>query len=100
MVKPSTLILTVCAMITHRLGYGHFSTIHPYFFLSLLPFKPKIVLSYSCYILVAFVMALVIHLELNGCQTLLSHDDAIEDLKSQGWDVFLKIFEGYNLQVA
>jgi hypothetical protein len=45
-------------------------------------------------------MAPVILLEPNGCQALLSHDDAIEDLKSQGWDVFLKKFEGYNLQVA
>jgi hypothetical protein len=24
----------------------------------------------------------------------------LRDLKIQGWDVFLKIFEGYNLQVA
>jgi hypothetical protein len=45
-------------------------------------------------------MAPVVRLEPNGFQALLSHDDAIEDLKSQGWDVFLKIFEGYNLQVA
>jgi hypothetical protein len=45
-------------------------------------------------------MAPVVRLEPNGCQALLSHDDAIEDLKSHGWDVFLKIFEGYNLQVA
>jgi hypothetical protein len=87
-------------MITHRLGYGHFSTIHLNLFLSLLPFKPKIALSYSCYIIVAFFMAFVLRLEPNGCQELLSHDDAIEDLKSQCWDVFLKIFEGYNLQVA
>jgi hypothetical protein len=42
-------------------------------------------------------MAPVIRLEPNGCQDLLSHDDAIEDLKIHGWDVFLKIFEGYNL---
>jgi hypothetical protein len=87
-------------MITHRLCYGHFSTIHSDLFLLLLPFKPKTILSYPCYILVAFVMAPVIRLEPNGCQDLLSHDDAIEDLKIQGWDVFLKIFEGYNLQVA
>jgi hypothetical protein len=45
-------------------------------------------------------MAPVIRLEPNGCQALLSHDDAIEDLKIHGWDVFLKKFEGYNLQVA
>jgi hypothetical protein len=87
-------------MITHRLCYGCFSTIHSDLFLLLLPFKPKTILSYPCYILVTFVMALVIFLEPNGCQELLSHDDVIEDLKIQGWDVFLKIFEGYNLQVA
>ena len=44
-------------------------------------------------------MTLVILLEPNGCQDLLSHDDVSEDLKIQGWDVFLKKFEGYNLQV-
>jgi hypothetical protein len=45
-------------------------------------------------------MASVVLLEPNGCQALLSHDNAIEDLKSHGWDIFLKKFEGYNLQVA
>jgi hypothetical protein len=98
-IKPLMFTPTICAMITHRLCYGHFSIIHLDLFLFLLPFKPKTILSYPCYILVAFDMALVIHLESNGCQDLLSHDDAIEDLKRQGWDYFLKIFEGYNLQV-
>ena len=50
--------------------------------------------------MVTFFMAHVVRLEPNGCQDLLSHDDAIEDLKIHGWDVFLKKFEGYNLQVA
>jgi hypothetical protein len=50
--------------------------------------------------MVIFVMAHVIRLERNGCQDLLSHDDAIEYLKSHDWDVFLKIFEGYNFQVV
>jgi hypothetical protein len=45
-------------------------------------------------------MAPVVRLEPNGSQALLSHDDAVEDLKSQGWDAFLKRFEGHNLQVA
>jgi len=45
-------------------------------------------------------MAPVVHLEPNGCQALLSHDNAVEDLKSQGWDAFLKRFKGHNLQVA
>jgi hypothetical protein len=38
--------------------------------------------------------------ELNGYQVLLYHDDAIEDLKVQGWDSFIKRFECYNLHVA
>jgi hypothetical protein len=36
----------------------------------------------------------------NGFQALLSHDDAIDDLKAHGWDVFLRKFEGYNLAVV
>jgi hypothetical protein len=28
------------------------------------------------------------------------YDDVSEDLKSQGWVMFLKKFQGYNLQVA
>jgi hypothetical protein len=31
---------------------------------------------------------------------LLLHDDASEDLKNQGWDMFIKKFQGCNLQVA
>jgi hypothetical protein len=45
-------------------------------------------------------MAPVVRLEPNGCQALLCHDDAIEDLRGQGWDAFIKRFEGYNLHVA
>jgi hypothetical protein len=45
-------------------------------------------------------MAPVVRVEPNGSQTLLLCDDASEDLKSQGWVVFLKKFQGYNLQAA
>jgi hypothetical protein len=45
-------------------------------------------------------MAPVIQFEPNGSQTLLLYDDASEDLKSQGWDMFIKKFQGYNLRVA
>jgi hypothetical protein len=31
---------------------------------------------------------------------LLFHDDVGEDLKSHGWEIFIKKFEGYNLLVA
>jgi hypothetical protein len=37
---------------------------------------------------------------MNGSQALLSNDDAVEYLKVQGWDDFIKRFEGYNLCVA
>jgi hypothetical protein len=92
--------LDFCAMITHRLRYGFFPLIHLDLFLSFIPSKPKTVLSHPCYIIVAFVIDPVVRLEPNGCQTLLSHDDAIKYLKRQCWDAFLKRFEGYNLQVA
>jgi hypothetical protein len=29
----------------------------------------------------------MVRIEPNGCQDLLSHDDAIDDLKAHGWDV-------------
>jgi hypothetical protein len=45
-------------------------------------------------------MAPMVCIELNGCKALMFHDDAINELKAHGWDVFLKKFEGYNLQVA
>jgi hypothetical protein len=45
-------------------------------------------------------MALVVRIELNGSQELLSHDDAVEDLKGQGWDIFIKKFKGYNLHMS
>jgi hypothetical protein len=87
-------------MITHGFCDGRFPIIHSILLISPLLFKPKTILSYPYYILVAFVMAPIIHLESNGFQELLCHDDVIEDLKIQGWDVFLKTFEGYNLQVV
>jgi hypothetical protein len=81
MIKPLVFTPTICVMITHKLCYGRFSTIHSDFFMLLLPLKPKTIMIYPYYILVAFVMAPVIRLELNGCQDLLSHDNAIEELK-------------------
>jgi hypothetical protein len=100
MIKPLVFTPTTCAMITHRLCYDQSSTIHEDLFLFLLPFKPKTILNYPCYSLVAFVMAPVIFLETNGGQDLLSHDDVIEDMKIQGWGIFLKNFDRFNLQVA
>jgi hypothetical protein len=45
-------------------------------------------------------MAPVVRFEPNSSQTLLLYDDVSEDLKSQGWEMFIKKFQGYNLQVA
>jgi hypothetical protein len=60
--------------------------------------KPTSCDIYCVYLTVA--MAPVVRIEPNGCQALLSHDDAIDDLKAHGWDIFLRKFEGYNLAVA
>jgi hypothetical protein len=98
--NPLVSILTIRVMITHRLCYFHISTLCSDLLLLLARLEPKTIPSNLCCILVTVVMAPIIRIELNGCQDLLSHDDAIEDLKSHGWDIFLKKFEGYNLQVA
>jgi hypothetical protein len=45
-------------------------------------------------------MAPVVRVEPNGIQTLLLYDDAREDLESNGWLVFLRKFQGFNLQTA
>jgi hypothetical protein len=45
-------------------------------------------------------MAPVVRVEPNGIQTLLSYDNAREDLERNGWHVFIKKFQGFNLQVA
>jgi hypothetical protein len=59
--------------------------------------KPKPIPCDICCFLFAMAMEPIDRIELNGCQALLSHDDAIDALKAHGWDVFLKKFEGYNL---
>jgi hypothetical protein len=70
--------------------------------LSLLPLSSKTTVNSGrpLFPSVQTLMAPVIRVEPNGSQTLLLCDDASEDLKSQGWVVFLKKFQGYNLQVA
>jgi hypothetical protein len=68
--------------------------------LLLIRWEPKPSPGDFCCILITVVMAPMVRIEPNGCQDFLSHDDAIDDLKAHGWDVFLKKFEGYNLQVA
>jgi hypothetical protein len=45
-------------------------------------------------------MAPVMRIEPNGIQTLLSYDDAREDLERNGWLIFIRKFQGFNLQVA
>jgi hypothetical protein len=45
-------------------------------------------------------MAPVVRIEPNGIQTLLSFDNARDDLERNGWRVFIEKFEGFNLRVA
>jgi hypothetical protein len=46
------------------------------------------------------LMAPVVRFEPNSSETLLLYDDASEDLKSQGWDMFIKKLQSYKLRVA
>jgi hypothetical protein len=87
-------------MIVPKLCIFHAITVHLDLSLLLICWKPKPIPCDICCILFTVAMAPVVRIEPNGCQALLSHDDAIDDLKAHGWDVFLKKFEGYNLQVA
>ena len=66
--------------------------------LLLVYWKPK---SPPCDIFcVIFTMAMapMVQIEPNGCQALLAHNDAIDDLKAHGWDAFLMKFYGYTLR--
>ena len=49
---------------------------------------------------VLLAMAPMVRIEPNGVQTLLSFDNAREDLERNGWRVFAEKFEGFNLTVA
>ena len=49
---------------------------------------------------VLFPMAPVVHIEPNGVQMLLLFDNTHEDLESNGWLVFIKRIEGFNLVVS
>ena len=42
----------------------------------------------------------VVRVKPNGSQTSRLYDDAREDLESNGWLVFLRKFQGFNLQTA
>jgi hypothetical protein len=68
--------------------------------LLLIHWKPKPIPCDICCILFIVAMAPMVRIKTNCFQPLLYYDDAIDDLKAHGWDVFLKKFEGYNLQVA
>jgi hypothetical protein len=45
-------------------------------------------------------MALVVRIELNGSQALISHYDTRDDLARFGWVKFIQSFEGFNLEVT
>jgi hypothetical protein len=98
--KPHNQDLHMYALIAQVLYLFCFHGIHSD--LSLLPFssKPIVTLNRPCYSLFELIMVIVVRVETNGSQALLLHDDVSEDLKNQGWDMFIKKFQGYNLQVA
>jgi hypothetical protein len=45
-------------------------------------------------------MAPIVRAEPNGCQALLTFSDACNDLEQNGWLVFIKTFDGFDLAVA
>jgi hypothetical protein len=55
---------------------------------------------YSLLITSLFNMAPVVRVEPNGIQTLLSYDNARDDLERNGWHLFIEKFKGFNLRVA
>ena len=55
---------------------------------------------YSMLITSPFNMAPVVRVEPNGTQTLLSYDNAREDVERSDWHLFIEKFKGFNLWVA
>jgi hypothetical protein len=55
---------------------------------------------YSLLITSLLNMAPVVRVEPNGIQTLLSYDNARDDLERNGWHLFIEKFKGFNLRVA
>jgi hypothetical protein len=45
-------------------------------------------------------MASMVRVELNGIQTLLSYENAGDDLERNGWHLFIEKFKGFNLRVS
>ena len=55
---------------------------------------------YCVYVTLSSIMAPIVRFEPNDIQALLLYDDAIKDLERIGWLVFIRKFQGFNLQVA
>jgi hypothetical protein len=87
-------------MINPKLCYFHAITFRSNMSLLLIRWEPKPSPGDLFCILIIVVMAPIVRIEPNRCQALLSHDDAIDDLEAHVWDVFLEMFEGYNLSVS
>jgi hypothetical protein len=82
--KPMVFVPTIQVMITPWIFYFCVSTLNSDLFMLLARLEPKTISSNLCCILVTVVMAPVVRIDSNGSQALLSHDDAIEDLKNHG----------------
>jgi hypothetical protein len=52
------------------------------------------------YVCLKVTMAPMVRIEPNVSQSLLTHDDAINDLQAHSWDIFIRKIEGYNLAVT
>jgi hypothetical protein len=68
--------------------------------LLLLPPKPIVSSGHPLYNMFKPLMAPVVRVKPNGPEDLLLHDEVSDDLKNQGWYMFIKMFHKYNLQVA
>jgi len=68
--------------------------------LLLVYWKPKYPPYHIFCVLLTVAMAPMVLIEPNDDQDLLSHHDAIDDLKAYGWDIFLRKFKGYNIAFA
>jgi hypothetical protein len=87
-------------MTVPKLCNFHAITFHTYLSLLLFFWNIKHTPYGSYCILFDVEMVPVVRINLNNFQDLLSHNDAKDDMKAHGWDVFLKTFEGYNLPIA
>jgi hypothetical protein len=87
-------------MVSSRTLGHRFPPDYAYLFLLFVCWREKPTSRFPCCSYVIVSMAPVVRIEPNGSQSLLSYDDALNELVVYGWDSFIRRFEGYNLAVA